>query len=206
MKKIFAVMLCAVLLAGCAGQKFSPKHREQIKTVKVLPVKWEPGEIHYFGRAQNTGMAFGGYLGFLLANSLSTSPQREIIKTLDSEKIDLGALVKQHFVAELAKNPSLNVVGDEATADAHIQLTVDYWGFQISHGFSGVIYPVIKVGAVMQRGTERLWVQNEGVTPFTDGNDLGYVPASLGTEPETLRLALNGVSAIASQSLAKGLR
>lgn len=46
------------------GAQILPEHREQIKTVKVLPVKWEPGKIHYFGRAQNTGMAFGAIWDF----------------------------------------------------------------------------------------------------------------------------------------------
>ncbi|WP_341962184.1 hypothetical protein [Pseudomonas sp. RC10] len=205
MKKLIAVLFCALVLTGCAGQKFSAEHRAQIKTVKVLPVQWQPGNISYFGRAQNTGMAFGGALGVAVANMLSTSPQAEIVEMVDNEKIDLGELVKQHFVAELAKNSSFKVVDDDTTADANIQLTVDHWGFHISHGFSSVIYPVVRINAVMKRGTERVWQHAEGVSPFTAGNDHGYEPDKLGTDAEISRLALDKVSELASQSLAKEL-
>ncbi|KAA0978047.1 hypothetical protein [Pseudomonas sp. ANT_H12B] len=231
MKKFLFVVLMALLMSGCASQKLTPEHRAQIKTVKVLPVKWESKQMSYMGREQAWGAALGAGLGAGIgmasgASRLGTSALsgaglavglktgdlasmstvEAILYVMETEKIDLGELLKQNFVAELNKNSSLKVVGDDEVADAQIQLTVDRWGFSLTQGFSSVVYPVINVVAVMNRGDEQLWQQGDGVTPFTSGNDYGYTPLQYRTEPQTLRLALKGVTEIVSQPLAEGLK
>lgn len=231
MNKFLLVVLMALLMSGCASQKLTPEHRAQIKTVKVLPVKWESKQVSYMGREQAWGAALGAGLGagigmasgasrlgssalsgagfavgLKTGDLASMSTVEAILYVMETEKIDLGELLKQNFVTELNKNSSLRVVGDDEVADAQIQLTVDSWGFSLTQGFSSVVYPVINVVAVMNRGDEQLWQQGDRVTPFTSGNDYGYTPLQYRTEPQTLRLALKGVTEIVSQPLAEGLK
>ncbi|MGE8066237.1 hypothetical protein [Pseudomonas sp. NPDC089569] len=231
MKKLFFVLFTVFLIAGCTNQKLTPEHRAEIKTVKVLPVKWERQQMSYMGREQawaaalgaglgaGVGMASGtsrvgtsaltgaGFAAGLKAGELASMPTAQaILYVMEAEKIDLGELLRANFAAELARNPSLKMVGDDETADVQIQLTVDSWGFALTQGFSSVVYPVIRVDAVMKRGDEQLWRQAEGVTPFSSGNDYGYTPLQYRTEPQTLRLALKGVTEIASRFLAQDLK
>jgi len=228
--KLIFVILAALLITGCTNQKITPENRAQIRTVKVLPVKWEPKQMFYMGREQAWGAALGAGLGAgvgmasgasrlgtsalsgagfaagLKAGDLASMPTVEaILYLMETENINLGELLKQNFVDELAKNRSLKVVSGEEAADAQIQITVNTWGFSLTQGFSSVVYPMINVDAVMTRGAEQLWRQGEGVSAFTSGNDYGYTPLQYRTEPEKLRMALKGVSEIASKKLSQDL-
>ena len=231
MNKIIIICLVSFLMAGCASQKLTPEHRAQIKTVKVLPVKWEPKQMNYMGREQAWGMALGaglgagvamasgasraataavsgvGFAGGLKAGDLaSMSTAEAIIYVMEAEKIDLGELLRQNFIAQLASNPSIKVVGDNDEADAQIQLSVLAWGFSLTQGFSSVVYPTLTVRGVMTRDTEQLWLQAAGITPFSSGNEYGYTPLQYRTQVQTLRLALQGVSQLASKKLADDLK
>lgn len=231
MNKLLLICLVLFLMAGCASQKLTPEHRALIKTVKVLPVEWEPKQVSYMGRGQAWGMALGAGLGAgvamasgasrvataavsgaglavgLKAGDLaSMSTVEAIVYVMEAEKIDLGELLKQSFIADLTSNSSLQVVGDDDEADAHIQLVVLGWGFSLTQGFSSVVYPTLQVSAVMTRGDEQLWLQSVGVTPFSFGNNYGHTPLQYRTEPQTLRSALQGVSQIGSKKLVDDLK
>ncbi|MDQ0651374.1 starvation-inducible outer membrane lipoprotein [Pseudomonas cedrina] len=62
MKKLFFILLITLVLGGCVSHPLTPENRAQIKTVKVLPVKWEKNMV-YFGQQQAWGAALGAGLG-----------------------------------------------------------------------------------------------------------------------------------------------
>ncbi|MCU1741663.1 MULTISPECIES: membrane lipoprotein lipid attachment site-containing protein [unclassified Pseudomonas] len=227
MKKLLAVLFATLVLTGCANQKLTPEHRSQIKTVKILPATWNPKQMTYMGREQAWGMALGagvgagigaaagasnltkaalggaGFAAGLKAGDLaSMSTVEAIIYQMETEKIDLGTLVTQGVIDQLAQNPSIRLVGEQDQADAVIQLKIDQWGFALTQGFSSVVYPTIAVLAQMTRGDEKVWQHVEVITAFNGANVYGYTPLEYRTEPEKLREALTGISKIVSRSLA----
>lgn len=226
MKTILVALLTAVLLSGCTHQKLTPQHRDEIKTVRVLPVIYSPGQMTYMGREQAWGMALGAGAGVaagaaagtsrLASGALSgaamvagkqmadlaTMPTVDaILYVMESEHIDLGQNVRKSFADRLVQKGPFNVVGEEDPADADIQLSVTQWGFALTQGFSSLIYPTITVNAVMKRGNEVLWQKTESITAFNGANTYGHTPLQYRTEPVVLGTALTGIAQIVSQYL-----
>ncbi|UUN88963.1 hypothetical protein [Pseudomonas extremorientalis] len=231
MKNLLFILFATLILSGCVSHPLTPEHRAQIKTVKVLPVKWESQQMVYMGREQAWGAALGaglgagvgmasgasrlgtaalsgaGFAGGMKLGQLAEMPTPVAILTvMDAEKIDLGALLKQGFIDALGKTSTLKVVGDDEPADAQIQLTVAEWGFRLTQGFSSVVYPTLNVVAQMNRGDEMVWRTSEAVTPFNGQNVYGYTPLTYRTDPEALRRALTGITQISSGYLVKELK
>lgn len=230
MKNLLLIILSALILGGCVSHPLTPEHRAQVKTVKVLPVKWTKNMV-YMGREQAWGAALGAGLGAGVgmasgASKLGTaalsgagfaagmkvgqlaemSTPAAILTVMDAENIDVGVLLKQAFVEALGKTSSLKVVGDDEPADANIQLTVSEWGFRLTQGFSSVVYPTLSVVAQMDRGDEMLWRTFETITPFNGQNVYGYTPLVYRTDPEALRRALTGITQISASYLVKELK
>lgn len=230
MKNLLLILFSTLVLAGCISHPLTPEHRAQIKTVKVLPVKWERS-MDYMGQGQAWGAALGAGLGAGAGMATGTSmvgtaalsgagfaggakvgelaemsTPVAILTVMDAENIDLGVLLKQGFIDELKKTSSLTVVGDDEVADAQIQLTVAQWGFRLTQGFSSVVYPTITVVAAMNRGDEMVWRTSESITPFNGNNVYGYTPLTYRTDPAALRQALTGITQIAGQYLVKELK
>ncbi|MFQ6350691.1 hypothetical protein ACQRBV_08250 [Pseudomonas sp. R11F] len=230
MKHLLLILLTAFILGGCVSHPMTPEDRAQIKTVKVLPVKWEKNMV-YFGREQAWGAALGAGLGAgvgmasgaskvgtaalsgagfaagMKLGQLAEMPTPVAILTvMDAEKIDLGVLLKQGFIDALGKTSTLKVVGDDEPADAQIQLTVAEWGFRLTQGFSSVIYPTLNVVAQMDRGDKMIWRTSEAITPFNGQNVYGYTPLTYRTDPEAVRRALTGITQISGQYLVKELK
>jgi hypothetical protein len=226
MKKITALLFAVLCLAGCANQKFKPEYRTQITTVKILPVSWKPREMSYMGREQAWGAALGagvgtgigmaagasnvakaalggaGFAAGLKAGDLaSMSTVDAILYNMQTSDIALDQLVKKSFEQQLAATGRFKIVGENDKADAEIQLTILNWGFALTQGFSGVVYPTIAVSGVMKRGDELIWQRNEPITAFNGANTYGYEPLRYRTEPELLRTALTGVSQIVGRYL-----
>lgn len=231
MKNLLFILFTTLILGGCVSHPLTPEHRAQIKTVKVLPVKWESQQMVYMGREQAWGAALGaglgagvgmasgasrlgtaalsgaGFAGGMKLGQLAEMPTPVAILTvMDAEKIDLCVLLKQGFIDALAKTSTLKVVGDDEPADAQIQLTVAEWGFRLTQGFSSVVYPTLNVLAQMNRGDEMVWRTSEAVTPFNGQNVYGYTPLTYRTDPEALRRALTGITQISSGYLVKELK
>lgn len=230
MKNLLFTLLTTLILGGCVSHPLTPENRAQIKTVNVLPVKWEKNMV-YFGREQAWGAALGAGLGAgagmasgaskvgtaalsgagfaagMKLGQLAEMPTpMAILAVMEAEKLDVGVLLKQGFVDALGKTSTLKVVGDDEPADAQIQLTVSEWGFRLTQGFSSVIYPTLSVVAQMNRGDEMIWRTFETVTPFNGQNVYGYTPLTYRTDPEALRRALTGITQISAQYLVKELK
>ncbi|ELQ09218.1 lipoprotein [Pseudomonas fluorescens BRIP34879] len=230
MKNLLLILLATLILGGCVSHPLTPENRAQVKTVKVLPVKWGKNMV-YFGREQAWGAALGAGLGagvgmasgasrvgtaalsgagfaagMKLGQLAEMSTPAAILTVMDAENIDVGVLLKQGFVDALSKTSTLKVVGDDEPADAQIQLTVTEWGFRLTQGFSSVIYPTISVIAQMDRGDQMIWRTFETITPFNGQNVYGYTPLTYRTDPEALRRALTGITQISGQYLVKELK
>lgn len=231
MKNLLLILLSTLILGGCVSQPLTPEHRAQIKTVKVLPVKWESQKMVYMGREQAWGAAVGAGLGAgvgmaagaskvgtaalsgagfaagMKAGQFAELPTpTAILALINAEQIDVGVLLKQNFIDALGKTSSLKVVGDDEPADAQIQLTVAEWGFRLTQGFSSVVYPTLTVVARMDRGSEMLWQTVETITAFNGQNVYGYTPETYRTDPQALRRALTGITQISSGYLVKELK
>ncbi|MDH0747027.1 hypothetical protein N5D61_11790 [Pseudomonas sp. GD03842] len=114
-------------------------------------------------------------------------------------------MVRKGFEERLVATGRFKVAGEQETADAVLQLTVNNWGFALTQGFSILVYPTINVTGVLKRGDELVWQRTEYITPFNGANTYGYTPLRYRTEPELLRTALNGVSQIVDEALVKDL-
>lgn len=227
--RIFAVLLL-VVLSGCSNQKFKPEYQSQIHTIKILPVVWSTKDFNYMGREQAWGAALGagagvaagavfkvsgvgtaalsgaGFAAGMKAGDLaSMSTVEAIVYNINSANIDLGEIVRKNFADKLATTGRFKIVGEQETADAELQLTVNNWGFALTQGFSSVVYPTISVTGSLKRRDERVWQKTEYITPFNSGNTYGYTPLRYRTEPELLRTALDGVSQIVDEQLVKDL-
>lgn len=162
MKHLIFILFTCLIPGGCISHPLTPENRAQIKTVKVLPVKWEKNMV-YMGREQAWGAALGaglgagvgmasgasklgtaalsgaGFAGGLKVGELAEMPTPAAILTLiEAEKIDVGVLLRQGFIDALGKTSTLKVVDDDEPADAQIQLTIAEWGFRLTQGFSSV--------------------------------------------------------------------
>jgi hypothetical protein len=229
-KSAFVVLTICVALVGCTNQKFKPEYQSQIHTLKILPVIWSTKDITYMGREQAWGAALGagvgvaagavakassvgtaalsgvGFVAGMKAGDLaSMSTVEAIVYNMDAANIDLGEIVRKRFEEELVKTGRFKVVGEQETADAELQLTVNNWGFALTQGFSSVVYPTINVTGLLKHGEERVWQRTEYITAFNSGNTFGFTPLRYRTEPELLRTALDGVSQIVDQYLVKDL-
>jgi hypothetical protein len=229
-KSAFVVLTICFALVGCTNQKFKPEYQSQIHTLKILPVIWSTKDITYMGREQAWGAALGagvgvaagavakassvgtaalsgvGFVAGMKAGDLaSMSTVEAIVYNMDAANIDLGEIVRKRFEEELMKTGRFKVVGEQETADAELQLTVNNWGFALTQGFSSVVYPTINVTGLLKHGEERVWQRTEYITAFNSGNTFGFTPLRYRTEPELLRTALDGVSQIVDQYLVKDL-
>lgn len=229
-KPAFVMLMVCLALVGCTNQKFKPEYRSQIQTIKVLPVVWSTKDIIYMGREQAWGAALGAGLGVAAGAAVkasqvgtaalsgagfaagmkagdlaSMSTVEAIVSNVDTANINLGEMVRRRFEEQLVATGRFRVVGEQETADAELQLTVNNWGFALTQGFSSVVYPTINVTGILKRGEERLWQRTENITAFNGANTYGYTPLRYRTEPELLRTALDGISKIVDQYLVKDL-
>jgi hypothetical protein len=177
-RAIFVAAMLPVLAAapGCATSKYKTMTREQqaaIRSVSISKSVLVPEHPTVIGPSASTsGFIFGP---LALAGSMSgDNPDSQALKKLFADqKVDLGKIVRQEFIARLAQIRAFPEI-DVAQGDATFELTIENYGLGAA-GFTPMspinhpLNPTIRLAAKLTtRDGEVLWQSNDYVTSMND--------------------------------------
>ncbi|MGE1172430.1 hypothetical protein [Pseudomonas sp. BW7P1] len=230
MKKMFIFIGAFLLLCGCVTKNFSAEDRQQIKTLKVLPVFVAVDNFKYTSMTQawsaglgagagaTTGMASGASMtqtnalagagsveGTKDGDVLTGDVTKAILNNMKVHDIDLAKLVRQSFVDRARQERLFTIVGEGEQADAEIEIIVSQWGLCLKN-FSTELYPVIGATAQIKRNGSAVWRNFETISVFNDANNLAYLPEQYAKDPEVLRQAFTHVSDLLVGGLVKDMK
>lgn len=114
---------------GCASsyKKITPEQQAAIHRVSVAQSVPVPETPMVFGPAINAGGFFVSPLAALGADSKDNPDSQALLKHFADHQIDLGAIVRQEFVAGLVQIRAFPAI-DVAPADAVFEVTVETYG------------------------------------------------------------------------------
>jgi len=230
MKKLIIAVCALALLSGCVTKSLSVEDRQQIKTIKILPVFVAVDNFNYTsmdqawgaglgaGAGAATGMVAGvsnarasalagvGTVAGTKAADVSTMDvSRAIRNNMQTHDIDLGRLVRKSFEDRVKREHLFTIVADGEQADAEVELMVTQWGLCLKN-FSTVLYPVIGVNGAIKRNGTSVWRNFETISVFNDANTTAYTPEQYATDPEVLRTAFTKVSDLVIGSLVEDMK
>lgn len=230
MKKLITAVLAPALLCGCVTKGLSVDDRQQIKTLKILPVVVGVDNFKYTsmdqawgaglgaGAGAATGMVasaskagtsaltgVGTVAGTKVADGVTRNVSQAILDNMQKNNVDLGKLVRKSFEDRIQKETLFTVVADGERADAEVEIMVSQWGLCLKN-YSTVLYPVIGINGFMKRDGVSVWRDFETVSVFNDGNTQAYTPEQYATDPNVLRTAFTHVSDLVVGKLVEHLR
>jgi len=230
MKKILGIVCALALLSGCVTKNLSTEDRQQIKTLKVLPVFVAVDNFQYTSMTQAWGAGLGAGAGAATgmvagASSAGTAAltgagsvagtktgdvltgdiSRAIQNNMKANGIDLSQLIRQSFVKRIQQERVFTVVGEGEQADAEVEILVMQWGLSLKN-YSTVLYPVIGANASIKRNGSAVWRNFETISVFNDANTIAYAPEQYATDPEALRTAFTHVSDLVMKKLVDDLK
>jgi hypothetical protein len=230
MKKLFGVVAALVLLTGCVTKDLSVEDRQQIKTVKVLPVFVAVDNFQYTSMTQAWGAGLGagagaaagmasgastiGAGGLTGAGSVAGTKAADVAtgditlairNNMKTHDIDLSKLIRQSFEKRVQQEHLFTVVGEGERADAEVEIMVSQWGLCLKN-FSTVLYPVIGATAQIKRNGSAVWRNFDTISVSNDANTIAYTPEQYATDPEALRKAFSHVSDLVVNKLVEHLK
>lgn len=230
MKKLLGVMCALVLLTGCVTKDLSVEDRQQVKTLKVLPVFVAVDNFQYTSMTQAwgaglgagagaaTGMAsgastsgtsaltgVGSVAGTKMADAATVSISQAIRNNMTANNIDLAQLIRQSFTRRIQQERLFTVVGENDKADAEVEIIVSQWGLSLKN-YSTVLYPVIGATAQIKRNGSAVWRNFDTISVFNDANTIAYTPEQYATDPEAPRKAFTHVSDLLVNKLVEHLQ
>ncbi|MBV4473981.1 MULTISPECIES: hypothetical protein [Pseudomonas] len=230
MKKLFAVICGLLLLSGCVTKNLSTEDRQQIKTLKILPVFVAVDNFKYTSMTQAwsaglgagagaaSGMAAGastagtsalagaGSVAGTKAGDVATGDiSRAIRNNMQAHDIDLSKLIRQSFADRVRQERLFTIVGEGEQADAEVEIMVSQWGLCLKN-FSTVLYPVIGANASIKRQGSSVWRNFETISVFNDANTIAYLPEQYATDGEALRKAFTHVTDLLVNKLVDDLK
>jgi len=218
MKMLLSVLTACVLLTGCVTKDLSVEDRQQIKTLKVLPVFVAVDNFQYTSMTQAWGAGLGAGAGAAagMASGSSTAGTSALTgvgsvagtkaadgvtgditsairNNMKNNDIDLAKLVRQSFIDRVQQERLFIVVGEGERADAEVEIMVSQWGLCLKN-FSDVLYPVIGATAQIKRNGSAVWRNFDTISVSNDANTIAYTPQQYATDPAALRKAFSHVS------------
>ncbi|NWA27973.1 hypothetical protein HX870_20825 [Pseudomonas gingeri] len=218
MKKRIITVGVLALLSGCITKNLSIEDRQQIKTIKILPVFVAVDNFNYTsmnqawgaglgaGAGAATGMltgassvgtnastGVGAVAGTKVADVATKDVSRAILNNMQTNDIDLGKLVRKSFDDRVRQEHLFTIVADSEHADAEVEIMVMQWGLCLKN-LSTTLYPVIGVNGSMKRDGASVWRNFATISVFNGANTIGYTPEQYVTNPEALRTAFAHVS------------
>jgi hypothetical protein len=209
---VFALSaLSVVVLSGCASMgaqnvAIDDDARARIRSVRVNPVVAMPPQIAFFGQGQSIATLAAGPFAALMDDKLSAEPKAKLTQEIADNRIDVPALVAAAFAKHTGAEAAMRVVDGDAPADAHVDLTVNSYGFGIAHPGMATLYPVFSVSAVMRNAKgEIVWQGTDRLVPLNADNRAGHPVDDLLKDPQALREALASGSDLVSAMLVRNL-
>jgi hypothetical protein len=197
--KFFLVLTMTVCLTACmTTQPFSPDDKKQIHTISVDAAVKVPTEMYYMGPGV-------GYVG-MLSLIPGISSVDKLNKAVASNKIQIDAIVRRHFMSDLRRDTHLNVTDDSTTkADAHLQLEIKQYGFGVPQSYSFEVVPVLAVEAKLIRHNVVIW-QNSYRTSALFSDATSYQPDALIANPKLVSTSWNSVAEKVATRLVNDLK
>jgi hypothetical protein len=132
--RIAVALLPLVIVAGCATtQSMSEADRKTIRSVSVAKTIAMPASPTVVGKATQTGSFWGGPLVMAVMMSTENPDIVQFKRHVELNRIDLGEIIRQEFIAQLKAAhafPEVVAEGSNATFD----LTIEQYG--LGRGFS----------------------------------------------------------------------
>lgn len=154
MKKIsllcrFVLFFLTIFFVGCASTvKIDASTKSKLDDgIAIMPAVKQADTPYYHGPAQTWGMALGGAVGGAIVSSMASEPAK-IKSYLETEKIDIGAIVLEEFKRQLNEQADFSgKVRDDGKY--HIELSVPMYGITQKNGFSSEYKPILRVRSRM---------------------------------------------------------
>ncbi len=180
-KCLFALLISAVLLAGCATGPIEPAKKAGVKTVKIEPRV--DSEAMRFGQVQQGTLTAA--LTALTLDALKSKQLTEMTALMHDNGIDIPQMVRERFAVALKNNSDLQV--DEAKAEGTFILRLQQHGFD-DLGFSLTKkVPFVVLAAELQDGTgKRLW-RGMGNNVAMRSKDVGATWSEYRADPALLK-------------------
>ena len=132
--RIAAALLPLVIAAGCATtQSMSEADRKTIRSVSVAKSIAMPANPTVMGRATQTGGFWGGPLVMAVMMNTENPDVVQFKRHVELNRIDIGEIVRQEFIAQLKATNAFPAVVDEG-GNAAFDLVIEQYG--LGQGFS----------------------------------------------------------------------
>ena len=206
---VVASILAALITAyGCASQKaISREKQSAIHSVSVAQSVSIPDHPVVFGPSSNSKVMVFGPFAALTARA-SDNPDSQALKNLfEKEKIDIGKIVRQEFIAGLKQSGAFPEV-DAPQGDARFELTIEEYGLAAAgmHPMSPIhppLSPQLKVaGKLTGRNGALLWQNSAFLTGLSHRME-GHLFKEILADPRQTREMFTKAAQIVSADLLK---
>lgn len=205
---VTALMLGLIAASGCAVPNYKTMSLEQqaaIRSVSIASSVALPENPMVFGPSANAGGFFFGPLALAAATS-SDNPDSQALKKLFADnKIDLGMIVREEFIARLAQVHAFPSI-DVANGDANFELSVENYGLGAA-GFAPMspinnpLIPTLRLAAKLTtRNGEVVW-QNAAYLAGMDDRIKGRLFAEILANPDRTREAFRKAAELVAKDL-----
>ena len=178
--KLSAISCVIASLTGCMATKsFTPEDKKNIHTLAVSKIE-NPKGVYYMPPG-------AGLIGVIAIVANKDVPE-QLAKEARDNHIVIADMVRDKFISELSRNPNFHLAKSGQHADAVMQITVQFYGFSIPHGFSFDLVPMLDIKAKMLQGNRVVWENGYNVGPL-DGLPT-HSPKEILTSPSLMRASL----------------
>jgi len=192
----FVLVLLIALLAGCASTvKFDPAMKSRLDDgIAISPSVKLAGTPYYHGPEHTWGAVLGGAVGAVVASSMVSEPTK-IKNYLETEKIDVGAIVIEEFKRQINEHADFSSkIRDDGKY--RLELEIPIYGLVQKHGFSSEYKPMLGLKARMKDTEGKvIWEYYDYVTGG-NGDTLGFAYDNYFQNPETFRAAYTSAAKV----------
>ena len=168
---ILLTMLVAAFVTSCAGMGGAPE-ASTIDGIRVAPVVKITDKVYYNGPENNWGFAIGGLIGAAIASQAISEPER-IKLYMESEHIDLPAIVRNQYLEALQRSPQFaGKIRDDAKNQ--IELEIQMYGIAQKGAFSSQYKPVLRVKARLYNAEGKVVWEKVDFVANLNGTTPGY--------------------------------
>lgn len=166
--RYLAVALLALMLCGCAAptQRLTDEDRTKFKNAKVSgDVQKVPQSFLLAPGGANLGLMFGAIGGAVTGASLHDS-QTAFDVFLEKNAVSIQKIVREEIEQALRESGKLAIADTADASAATIRISVQQYGFGVTHLLSSNVVPVLMIKCDMVDGGGRvLWSAGDRMLP-----------------------------------------
>lgn len=144
-----ALFSLIIFFSGCASTiKLDAATKSKLDDgIAIIPTVKLADPPYYHGPAQTWSFALGGAVGGTIAASMASEPAK-IKNYLETEKIDVGAIVLEEFKHQINEQADFSGKFHD-DGKYRIELSVPMYGITQKNGFSSEYKPILRVTSRM---------------------------------------------------------